>query len=138
MANGREDYQLRAPRVGPRHAFTPTTGCRATPALRVACKNTYSSSDGGNASMDGAACVSDRGPPVPLTAAEYRPKATSDSKNSSPQIHGALTVIPFIFPIGGIAAGTPFFPGGILRRRIILRRHPRCTVAHITSNYSDS
>ena len=88
--------------------------------------------------MDGAACVSDRGPPVPLTAAEYRPKATSDSKNSSPQIHGAFTVIPFILPMGGIAAGTRFVPGGILRRRIILRRHPRCTVAHITSNYSDS
>ena len=30
---------------------------------------------------------------VPLTAAEIRPKATSDSNNSSPQIHRAFTVI---------------------------------------------
>ena len=110
MANGREDYQLRTPRIDPRHTFARTTACRAIPALRVSCNNTYSSSDRGNAAMDGAACVSDRGSPIPLKATEIRPEATSDNKSSSPQIHTAFTVIPFLLPVGGIAAGTRFVP----------------------------
>ena len=109
MANGREDYQLRTPWIGPPHTFARTAGCRAMPALRVSCKNTYSSSDGGNAAMEGAACVSDRGSPVPLGATEIRPKATSDTKNSRPPIHRAFTIIPFILPVEGIAAG-PYRP----------------------------